>query len=59
MNTDKIQSLSISADLWSNIHSFSQLSHGSEPRDLAWLDQHFPEIFRFKQALINDEILKK
>ena len=48
MNTDKIQSLSVSSNLWTNIHSFSKLCKGGEFRSLTWLEQNFPEIFTLK-----------
>jgi len=48
MNTDKIQSLSVSTDLWTNIHNFRKLAQGSDPRGSEWLEQNFPEIFTLK-----------
>jgi len=50
MNTDAMQSLSISTDLWSNIHSFHQILPVSQHRDLRWLIDNFPEIFTLKKS---------
>jgi hypothetical protein len=51
MLDDTMQSLSISTDLWSNIHSFHQHAAGAEERDLFWLLDNFPEIFTLKNRL--------
>jgi hypothetical protein len=51
--------LSVSTDLWSNIHSFHQLAEGAEPRSQQWLENNYPEIFTLKTKLYGDQTMPK